>query len=394
MDVHAKTRKGEKEMTRDFNKPTPFMDGSRKAGIKMIQQISVTGKIVGLTNIKEAILQREYDNFNNICQQVQDCRNNDIEPQYSWFKNKDTYCQQVTSAVRIIKEQFINRKEQPLYLRNDVSRIEKKDTKFAKYWLKIPTKQRRQFWVAVKFAKEKEKLLSYKFCDSKIVRRESGWFAHITIEKEIAIRTDYKDILGIDLGIRRIASVVRLSNGVTKFYGRELRETRGHYFHLRKSLGMKKANRTIKKIGNTEHRKVNDQLHKISREIVNQAIRTNSLIVLGDLKGITYNKERGRKFNRKLSSMPFAKLSEYITYKANWAGIRVIIVTEEYTSQTCHKCKEIGTRTNGLFKCKCGYQDNSDRNGAFNIAERGLGQCSSLGASVIMPRTVGGTYGK
>lgn len=46
----------------------------------MKQQITVTGKIVGLTNIKEAILQQEYDSFNNICQQVQECRNNDIEP--------------------------------------------------------------------------------------------------------------------------------------------------------------------------------------------------------------------------------------------------------------------------------------------------------------------------
>jgi putative transposase len=360
----------------------------------MRQQISVTGKIVGLTKTKEAILRGEYDKFNNICKQVQECRNNDIEPKYSWFKDDKTYCSIVTNAFYIIKEQFRNREEQPLYLRNDVSRIEKQETKEFKYWLKIPTKQRRQFWVAIKVAKEKEELFNYKFCDSKIVKRKNGWFAHITIEKEIIIKTDYKDILGIDLGIRRVASVVQLSNGVTKFYGKELREIRGHYFHLRKSLGEKKANKTIKKIGNTEQRKVNDQLHKISRDIVNQAIRTNSLIVLGDLKGITGRSDKGRKFNRKLASMPFAKLSKYIIYKANWAGILVIIVTEEYTSQTCHKCKEIGTRKNGLFKCSCGYQDNSDRNGALNIAERGLGQVSKLGAIVTLPRTVGGTYGK
>jgi putative transposase len=340
------------------------------------------------------MLQNEYDSFNHICQQVQECRNNDIEPQYSWFKNKDTYCSTVTNAFYTIKWQFRKLSEQPLYLRNDVSRIEKKETKFAKYWLKIPTKQRRQFWVAIKVAKEKEELLGYKFCDSKIVKKKGGWFAHITIEKEIIIKTDYKDILGIDLGIRRVASVVQLSNGVTSFYGKELRETRGHYFHLRKNLGIKKANKTIKKIADTEKRKVNDQLHKISREIVNQAKRTDSLIVLGDLKGIRERSNKGRRFNRKLASMPFSKLSNYITYKANWAGIQVIKVNEAYTSQTCHKCKELGIRNRGLFKCKCGYQDNSDRNGAINIAERGLGQCSSLGAIVALPITVGGTYGK
>jgi putative transposase len=380
--------------TKAFRNPTPFMGGSRKAGDNMRQQIAVTGKIVGLTKVKESMLQSEYDSFNNICQQVQECRNNDIEPKYAWFKKDNIYCSTVTNAFYIIKGQFREISDQPLYLRNDVSRIEIKDNKFAKFWLKIPTKQRRQFWVAIKVAKEKEELLGYKFCDSKIVKKKNGWFAHITIEKEIIVKTDYKDILGIDLGIRRVASVVQLSNGITKFYGKELRETRGHYFHLRKNLGKKKANKTIRKIADTERRKVNDQLHKISREIVNRAQRTESLIVLGDLKGIRDSSDKGRKFNRKLASMPFSKLSNYITYKANWAGIQVIKVNEAYTSQTCHKCGELGTRTNGLFKCECGYQDNADRNGAINIAKRGLGEASKSGAIVALPITVGGFYGE
>jgi putative transposase len=181
---------------------------------------------------------------------------------------------------------------------------------------------------------------------------------------------------------------------MTKFYGKELRKIRGHYFYLRRILGKKKANKTIKKIADTEKRKVNDQLHKISRNIVNQALRTDSLIVLGDLKGIRERSDKGRRFNRKLASMPFSKLSNYIIYKANWVGIQVIKVTEEYTSQTCNKCKEIGIKNCGLFKCKCGYQDNSDRNGAINIAERGLGQCSSSGAIVALPITVGGQYAR
>jgi putative transposase len=356
----------------------------------MKQQISVIGKVVGLTNIKEAILQAEYKRFNQICQQVQQCRNNDIDPKYIWFKDKNTHACYASDAIRSIKTQFANLTEQPLYLRNDVSRLEKRDTKIAKFWLKIPTKQRKQFWVAIKVAKDKEELLGYKFCDSKIIKRKNGWFAHITIEKEIIIKTNYKDVLGIDLGSRRIASVVQLSNGIPIYYGREIRKIRGHYFHLRKILNRK----TIRKIADTEKRKINDQLHKISRKIVNQALETNSLIVLGDLKGISNRNNKGRKFNRKLSSMPFFKLSNYITYKANWLGIQVIKVNESYTSQTCYMCNQIGTRNRGLFICKCGYQDNSDRNGALNIALRGLGQASKSGAIVALPRTVGGTYGK
>jgi len=363
----------------------------------MIQQISVIGKVVGLTNIKEAILQQEYDSFNNICQQVQECRNNDIEPQYSWFKNKNIYCSTVTNAFYTIKEPFRNLTEQPLYLRNDVSRLEKQPTKEFKYWLKIPTKQRKQFWVALQFAESKEELLDkHKICDSKITKRKNGWFAHITIEKEVILRTDYTDILGIDLGSRRTASVIRLSDGIPKYYGKEIRQIRGHYFYLRKQLNR----RTIRKINDKEKRQVKDQLHKISRAIVNQAIKTNSLIVLGDLTNIRKGGRKkknnpnykGKKFNRKVNSMPFSKLSQYIEYKAYWEGAMVIKVNEAYTSQTCSRCGQLGIRTKGLFKCPhCGYQDNSDRNGAINIAKRGLGQASKSGASVIMPRTIGRT---
>ena len=353
----------------------------------MIQQISVTGKVAGLTNIKEAILQREYDSFNNICNQVQECRNNDIEPQYVWFKNKNRHSTLVTNAFYIIKEPFRNLTEQPLYLRNDVSRLEKQPTKEFKYWLKIPTKQRKQFWVALQFAPSKESLLdNCKVCDSKITKRQGEWFAHITIEKEVMLRTDYNDILGIDLGIRRVASVVQLSNGIPKYYGKEIREIRGHHFYLRKQLNRK----TIRKINDKEKRQIKDQLHKISRAIVNQALQTKSLIVLGDLKHIRKNgKDKGRRFRRKLNSMPFSKLSQFIEYKARWEGLQVIKVSEAYTSQTCSKCGQIGIRTNGLFKCSCGYQDNADRNGAINIAKRGLGQASKSGVSVIIPRTMG-----
>jgi transposase len=185
----------------------------------MKQQITIIGKMEGLTNIKQSILEQEYNRFNNICQQVQQCRDNDIEPQYSWFKDKDTPAYQVSQAIQTIKEPFVFLKEQPLYLRNDLFRIEKQPTKEFKYWLKIPTKQRKQFWVALQFAPSKEHLLGNKICDSKITKRKNGWFAHITIEKEVMLKTDYTDILGIDLGIRRTASVVRLSDGMPKYHG-------------------------------------------------------------------------------------------------------------------------------------------------------------------------------
>lgn len=55
---------------------------------------------------------------------------------------------------------------------------------------------------------------------------------------------------------------------------------------------------------------VNDILHKISKAIVDEALENDSMIVLGDLKGIRRNGE-GRKFNRKLNNgFPYHRLWE------------------------------------------------------------------------------------
>ena len=126
------------------------------------------------------------------------------------------------------------------------------------------------------------------------------------------------------------------------------------------------------------------------REIVNQAINTNSVILLGDIKHLRkkgHRKKMGRKFNRKLSGFQYYKLTQYIKYKSALAGIKVISISESYTSQYCRKCYQKGIRkTQGLFECsRCNIKENVDRNAAFNIAYRGLGYISRLGVTVDIP---------
>ena len=99
--------------------------------------------------------------------------------------------------------------------------------------------------------------------EAKIIRKGSEWFVYITVEKGVEERNP-KSVFAVDLGIRWIATTVNSNNLRPKFYERELRRVKGHYFHLRRSLALKKAYRTIKKIGNKERRVTNDILHKIS----------------------------------------------------------------------------------------------------------------------------------
>ena len=143
-----------------------------------------------------------------------------------------------------------------------------------------------------------------KICESKLYKKDNHcWFLDVVVEKDIPEKLQYQNVIGIDMGIRHIATSVELANGLTKFYGKDLNRVRGHYFWLRRKLGIKKAIDTIKKIGSHEKRIANDIIHNISRDIVNQAINTNAIIVLGDIKHLRRRNQntRGRKLNRKLS---------------------------------------------------------------------------------------------
>src|SRR6201997_2429671 len=90
---------------------------------------------------------------------------------------------------------------------------------------------------------------------------------------------------------------LELATNRTMFYGKDLNHVRGWYFWLRRQLGLKKTIDAIKKIGDHEKRIANDIIHKITREIVNRAVETDSLIVLGKLTGLR-NQEMKRRRGR------------------------------------------------------------------------------------------------
>jgi transposase len=60
-----------------------------------------------------------------------------------------------------------------------------------------------------------------------------------------------------------------------------------------------------------------------------------------------------------------------VAYKAQAAGVPLVLVDPAYTSQTCHVCGHRGHRSGLKFSCTtCGVFD-ADINSAKNIAARG-----------------------
>jgi putative transposase len=346
---------------------------NRELVVVMQVQKVVKGKVVGLTNTKRQILDHEHEGLQRFLKG---------DPSVELYSaNK----QQAKRFYKRIKPE----REYPLSIRKDLIRVERRDTKIARYWVRIPVRLRRGgVWVAVK--PHCEITNDLEICESKLLKRNGEYFIHLVVKREVELKQSYSSVLAIDLGIRHAACSVDTRSGETHFYGRELRRARGHFFHLRRRLGEKKLSKVVKRIGDKESRITNDQLHKTAKVIVEEAERSNAIIAIGNPKGIRKN-GKGRRFNRKLNSWPFWKLRQYIEYKANWRGIAVIEVNEAYTSRLCWRCGAIGARSgkhHGLFECpRCGLRENADRNGAFNIGRRALGQVSKVGAVVSQPVT-------
>jgi len=343
-------------------------------------QKTVKAKIFGLTRIKEALLREEYDNFQAVLRGFE-------APLYSATR------QQALRLLRKIRRRnskgLKRRKEYPMILRRDVFNVRKTENKLANFWVKIPVHHvRGGIKVPIQLPRNQENLLSLSIREGKLIWKGNHWSLHITVMKEVEFKPQPPStILAVDLGERYIATSVVIANGVMKnprFYGKEVRGIRRHHAWLRKRLGERKLLHVIKRIGHAERGKVNAVLHKVSREIVNEAKRLKATIVLGDLKGIR-KRAKGKRMNRIVSNMPYYRLTQMIAYKAQWEGIRVYKVSERNTSKTCHRCGSEGERLSQAgFKCpNCGLDHfNADLNGAINIAKRFSSYIGENGAAL------------
>lgn len=342
-------------------------------------KITIKSKVTDDSIAKSVKMVVEYHNYQTYLQS--NCET-DV-PLYSATK------QQAQRVLRRIKQPKPE-KEYPLILRGDLIEIRKDRLFEGVYWIHIPMYPKSiNLRIHTSF---KYNLNNYTIQKCKLIRTLDKWYIFITVEKDDWLLPSTDNVLAIDLGCKNIATTVNTANAIANYYGRKLREIRGFYFNLRRRLGKKKAFETIKTIGHREFLQINHDLHKISKAIIEEAKRTNAVIVIRKLKGVRKGIKGGRRIKRILNNFPYYKLLQQIIYKAHWAGILVVEVGEPYTSQTCsyHDChhrSKTSRETQGLFKCKkCQRELNANCNGARNILQRGLGVLSNLGGFLTYPK--------
>ena len=252
------------------------------------------------------------------------------------------------------------------YTRQALSFVETGFVKLSGTEIRIPTKREQ-----VKFVRVVPK-------ENKVIMVEVGY-------KQPVEYRETGNTAAIDIGINNLATVASDSftpfivNGkplkaVNQFYNKRLAE-----FKSKQDLsgGKHKTTNRISSLTRKRNAKVDDYLHKASREITNHLVSNDvNVLVIGYNKGWKQDVNLGRVTNQKFVQIPFLRFIQMLVYKCALSGILVITRNESYTSKcsflddenVCKHESYQGRRLKrGLFRSSDGTTINADVNAAYNI---------------------------
>jgi len=223
---------------------------------------------------------------------------------------------------------------------------------------------------AIRIFQHRELVGKVKTCT---IRRDGEqWYACFSVELPDAEPIVPQSSVGVDVGIKSLATLsdgTEIPNPKTAYkYDAKLvraqrdlsrKKTRSHNWYEQK----KRVTRINLKIRNIR----NDYLHKVSRMLVD----TYDIIVMEDLQ--IKNMVQNHHLARSIHDAAWGKLTEFVAYKAEWAGKISKQVNPRRTSQECCICGNIQKMplSQRTYICaSCGNVIDRDHNAAINIRNR------------------------
>lgn len=212
--------------------------------------------------------------------------------------------------------------------------------------------------------------------------KKGDYYINICVELDTPPTGKTPKVIGVDLGRRDIATT---STG-NSWSGEKIQSVRDRYSKVRSNVQRKRtrnSRRLLRRLQGREQRYQKWLNHNISKQLVNEAKQANAALAFEDLTGIRDSlneKPRSKTERRRANNWAFYQLRMFVNYKAQIAGVPVVLVPPAYTSQTCSRCGHIhpkkgkSYRDGKRFKCgHCGLEHDADINAALNIAA--LGGC-------------------
>jgi putative transposase len=201
----------------------------------------------------------------------------------------------------------------------------------------------------------------------------------IAFSKEAAM-VEPSGYIGVDRNLDNVTTAS--SNGEVVVYDPSkatkvkatYREVKSHF----RRNDVRVRRRIFRKYGEKQRNRVNQILHRVSKDIVGKAKENHFGIVMENLKGIRklYRKGngQGKGYRSRLNSWSFYELQRQIEYKAKWDGVKIIFVDARDTSSNCPTCgsKLYPNGQRQLWCPKCNISTDRDEIASVNVLKRGL----------------------
>jgi IS605 OrfB family transposase len=224
----------------------------------------------------------------------------------------------------------------------------------------------------------------------RIVPRGWGYVLEVVYRKTIVEpqKLDHRRMVGVDLGLRNTVTMVNnigcepiaVKGGALKSINQYYNKERARLQSIYDRQGIKTGSRLLR-LTERRSRKIHDFFHKLSRRIVEWCVRhgVGTIVVGYNGGGWKQSPRLGRRNNQNFVQIPFRKLLQQVRYKAEEAGITVLVRDESHTSKCSfldleplgHRGEYAGRRiSRGLFRSNKGVVINADVNAAYNIIRK------------------------
>ena len=193
----------------------------------------------------------------------------------------------------------------------------------------------------------------------RLSRKNHKYSINLYFSKELEQVKDEGDIIGIDVGIKKLMSV---SNGT--FIGTDIEAIIKKY--KRRKQNSKNSKKTLKQIKDYIGYSVNQLNFTDTQCIVMEDLKPSNMLIKG---------KSSKEFRKTLSKWNQNLLVERIKNKCELNRVKLQFVLPHYTSQQCSHCLAINkeSRKSELYQCvSCGFEIDADYNASLNIVNKFL----------------------
>ncbi len=197
------------------------------------------------------------------------------------------------------------------------------------------------------------------------------------LSKERSKPPTRRNVLGIDINVKDFAySILTPEGKILKqgYFARQIWAKKRHFEKRRALLQSLGALKKLKRMRHRQRNYVKTNVGQIVRLIIHLAEKYEADV---SIERISKFRPKGRKFNKKVMTIPFHAFRKILEARCFDSGITLNRVDSYHTSKWCSRCGAVGRGHDGgnyaLFRCKeCGLVVNSDRKASLAVAVKTL----------------------